>query len=49
MKNIKKLTYAIKIRLPEDFNIKEWGIKSEDATCWVIVNRKTGEIKVIDK
>jgi len=48
MKNLKKITYAIKIRIP-DINPKDWGIKSENAYSWVIVNRKTGEEKVIEK
>lgn len=48
MKNLKKLTYSIKIRIPE-INPKEWGIKSEDSTRWVIVNRKTGEEKTVEK
>lgn len=48
MKNLKKITYAIKIRIP-DITPKDWGIKSENAYSWVIVNRKTGEEKVIDK
>lgn len=48
MKNLKKLTYAIKIRLPE-LNHKEWGIKSEDASSWVIVNKQTGEEKTVLK
>ena len=49
MKNLKKITYSIKIKLPQDFNVKEWGIKSEDAETWTIANRKTGEEKVIEK
>lgn len=49
MKNLKKITYSIKIKLPKNFNVKEWGIKSEDANSWVIVNRKTGEEKVVEK
>ena len=49
MKNIKKLTYSIKVKLPQDFPVKEWGIKSETATEWIIVNRKTGEEKTVDK
>ena len=47
MKNLKKITYAIKRKI--DIDPKEWGIKSENASQWVIVNRKTGEEKVVMK
>ena len=49
MKNLRKLTYSIKVKLPENFPMKEWGIRSETADSWTIENRKTGEIKVIGK
>lgn len=47
MKNLKKITYAIKQRV--DINPKEWGIKSETSNHWVIVNRKTGEERIVEK
>ena len=47
MKNLKKITYAIKQKV--DLNPKEWGIKSENGYSWTIVNKKTGEEKTIEK
>ena len=50
MKNLKKLTYTVKRILSEQgIDVKEWGIKKETATEYIIVNRITGEEKVIEK
>lgn len=50
MKNLKKLTYDLKrIMSEKNINLKEWGIKAENAETWTIANKITGEERVIEK
>lgn len=50
MKNIKKPTYDLKrILSARNMKPKDWGIKYEDSTKWIIVNRNTGEEQEIEK
>lgn len=50
MKNLKKLTFLHKQLLSKKkLDPKEWGLKSETNDQIVIVNRETGEEKVLNK
>lgn len=50
MKNLKKPNYTIKRILSEEgIDAKEWGVRRETSTKYIIVNRQTGEEKVIEK